>query len=127
MARLDMCYRTLAAAAAASCDDDQEALLRERIGAYFEEAADDSAATHDAGADGAGPSQEAAGLAASAVKGRNVLAGLPLRAPPPALALDVRELLAFARRGGGSGVPNSKAPQVPGSSALGAFWTVTAH
>ncbi len=117
VARLDTCYRTLAAAAAASRADDQEAVLRDQVGAYFEGGADDTAALRGGSADRATPSQEAADAAASAVEDGDPLASLPLRAPPPALALDVRELLAFARRGGGSGGSKGTAAQVLSTKA----------
>ena len=115
IARLDTCYRTLAAAAAASRNAEQEAVLRYQIGAYFEGGADASTASRSVGADGARPSHEVTAAAAPAVVDGDPLAGLPLREPPPALALDVRELLAFARRSGGSGGAKGIAAQVLGT------------
>ena len=104
MARLDTCYRTLAAAPAAPREDDQNAVLRDRICEYFEET---TSTACGAGSEGACEDPPATQDAAVGVEGSaedaDPLSGLPLKKPPPALALDVRELLAFARRSGGSG------------------------
>ena len=100
MARLDTCYRTLAAAARVTREDDQNAALRDRICEYFEEASSSSGADCEEGDDDDRQRSDGAATGRNDAS-PNPLAGLPLRAPPPALALDVRELLAFARRTGG--------------------------
>ena len=100
VARLDTCYRTLAAASAVHREDHQNAVLRDRICEYFEETPSTRGASSEGDGEGMRPAQDAAATAHGDAGAASPLAGLPLREPPPALALDVRELLAFSRRSG---------------------------
>ncbi len=113
VARLDTCYRTLAAASAEPREDDQNAVLRDRICNYFEETSNTGGASSEGDGEGMRAAQDAAATADGDAAATSQLAGLPLREPPPALALDVRELLAFARRSGGSGRGGGKKGAAP--------------
>ena len=113
VARLDTCYRTLAAASAEPREDDQNAVLRDRICEYFEEASGADEITGEGHGEGKQSTQDVAAGVDGDAGCRNPLSGLPLREPPPALALDVRELLAFSRRSGSSrGGGKGAAPEV---------------
>lgn len=104
-------------AAAGADPAQQEASLRLRIAAYFEqqqEAAAEPATASAAAVDGTGAEAavavadaDAAGSGAgntpptgACAAGSDGLAGLPVRATHASLALDCRELLAWARRSG---------------------------
>ena len=118
MGRLDTCYRSLATAAAnESAPAQQEAYLRTAIAEYFlERAAPDAVAagTGTAAAaaerlEGEAPAGGVGGGAAAAAGGAeglpsegSQLKGLPVKAGNPSLRMDVRELLAFAKRQGTS-------------------------
>lgn len=116
--RLDTCYRSLATAAANdSTSAQQEACLRTAIAEYFLERAAPDIAAADTGADaataerseGEAPAAGAGGGAAAAAglaSEGSQLKGLPVKAGNPSLRMDVRELLAFAKRQGtGKGAP----------------------
>lgn len=90
--RLDTCYRSLATAATEyDTPAEQEAYLRTAIAAYFEERTIGEEPLSDAAQEGVGLGAGSGGLQ---------LKGLPLKAGNPSLAMDVRELMAFAKRQG---------------------------